>query len=581
MKRTFTTLLLLAFYLGLHSQSITVSLPTVQGTVGQFINIPVKLSGAGSSGSPISSANIQITYDTAVLRYDTLMNFYTGMPQSQWYFSGHNGLVSANWLEPSLLTLTVPDNTTLYEIKFTYKGGSSPLNFQVNEFTDAAYNLIPTTTVNGAVNPVPVYRQVTFKVDMSKQNVSPYGVFLTGSFNNWSYTQNPMTLTTNHIYTTTVNILEGSLAQYLFDNGSSAAGLETVPANCGVPNGSGQYNRQIVVPNHDTVLNPVCFSMCGPCPTSHTVTLRVDMQLQNVSPEGVHAAGTFNGWNYSQTAMTTTGGSVYEISMILDEGTYMEFKYVNGTTVQQAETVPSACSVNGNRYFTVPAHDTVLTAYCFGDCIVCGGVAEYSQITFRVDMHKQTVSPDGVHIAGTFQGWDPASTPMETVGDSIYYHSDSLLAGTSVLYRFVNGNSVSGYEIVPSTCAVNDARALLIPHSDTLVKLVCFAECDTCNLHVGVSEAEKSEVALFQNYPNPSSSITNISCQVNRSGFLKIVVYSLIGQVVTVLHNGFTDAGKFSIPFNTAYLPSGIYYYQMSFTSADGSVVRSRKMIVQ
>jgi hypothetical protein len=103
------------------AQTLTVSVPTITATPGQVVYIPVKLTGASSSGVPISSANIQITYDTAVLHYDTLTNFYTGTPQSQWFFSGHDGLVSANWLEPSLGTLAIPNNTTLYEIKFTYK----------------------------------------------------------------------------------------------------------------------------------------------------------------------------------------------------------------------------------------------------------------------------------------------------------------------------------------------------------------------------------------------------------------------------------------------------------------------------
>jgi len=30
----------------------------------------------------------------------------------------------------------------------------------------------------------------------------------------------------------------------------------------------------------------------------------------------------------------------------------------------------------------------------------------------RVDMSEETVSPDGVHVTGSFQGWDPAATEM-------------------------------------------------------------------------------------------------------------------------------------------------------------------------
>ena len=33
-------------------------------------------------------------------------------------------------------------------------------------------------------------------------------------------------------------------------------------------------------------------------------------------------------------------------------------------------------------------------------------------VTLQVDMNEQTVSADGVHVAGEFQGWDPMATPM-------------------------------------------------------------------------------------------------------------------------------------------------------------------------
>jgi hypothetical protein len=388
------------------------------------------------------------------------------MPQSQWFFAGNNGLVSANWLEPGLLTLAVPDNTTLYEIKFTKKAaGNSPLTFVVSEFTDAGYNLIPTTRVNGAVTDPAVFRQVTFRVDMTKEIISANGVHLAGSFNNWNYSQTLMNFTPGtSIYSATLSLQEGTTYQYRFVNGHSASGLETVPASCGVSNGSGQYDRQVTIPDHDTIYPVVCFSMCGPCPVNVNVTYRVDMQHQTISPDGVHVAGNFNNWNYLLDAMANTGGSIYETTMVMEQGTNVEFKFANGNSSQAAETVPTACGLNGNRYFTVPGQDTVLTAVCYDSCLACGTVAEYSQVTFRVDLRTQLmISPDGIHLAGTFQGWDPGATPMINLIDSIFSHTETLLAGTSIQYKFINGNSGMGYEIVPFICSTNGNRTLLVP----------------------------------------------------------------------------------------------------------------------
>ena len=33
-------------------------------------------------------------------------------------------------------------------------------------------------------------------------------------------------------------------------------------------------------------------------------------------------------------------------------------------------------------------------------------------VNFMVDMSNETVSSNGIHLAGAFQGWDPSSTEM-------------------------------------------------------------------------------------------------------------------------------------------------------------------------
>ena len=41
------------------------------------------------------------------------------------------------------------------------------------------------------------------------------------------------------------------------------------------------------------------------------------------------------------------------------------------------------------------------------------------EVTFRVDMQYQTVSSNGVHVAGSMQGWNPSSTLEELVCEMI------------------------------------------------------------------------------------------------------------------------------------------------------------------
>ena len=42
-------------------------------------------------------------------------------------------------------------------------------------------------------------------------------------------------------------------------------------------------------------------------------------------------------------------------------------------------------------------------------------------VTLNVDMSSVTVSENGVHVAGSFQGWDPAGTQLtDDDGDGVY-----------------------------------------------------------------------------------------------------------------------------------------------------------------
>jgi hypothetical protein len=571
MKTTLTSILLFLISL-VTSAQLTVTVPTVTANVGDVVMIPVKLSGAAlPGGTPISSANIQITFDTAVLRYDTLLNFYSVMPVNQWIFAGFNGLVSANWLEPSLLTVPVPNNTTLYEIKFTKKQGSTPLTFVVTEFTDAQYNLITTTAVNGAVNAPAVMHQVTFKVDMSKENISTSGIYLAGSFNNWSTTQNPMTFVSGSTYTATVSLQEGQTYQYRFVNGNQASGMENVPAACGTPNGSGVFERQVTIPASDTTLPIKCFGMCTACPVNVNVTFRVDLQHVTVSPDGVHLAGTFNNWSYLQSVMTQSSPFVYEFSQIMEEGQYHEFLFVNGNNAAAAENPPASCTANSHRYITIPNHDTVLTAYCYDSCLACGSVPQFVNVTFRVDLRNaDSIHPAGIHLAGNFQGWNPSATPMATSGDSLFTYTGSFLAGSTIEYKFVNGNTETGYEVVPIPCAQNGNRFLMVPYQDTILKKVCFSRCDTCVVIIGLGEQVEDDFTLLQNSPNPCDALTRIGFSLKTNEQVKIRLFDAAGFEIRTLYNDFLSKGTHYLNLETRNLRSGLYFYTLETASGRG-----------
>lgn len=153
------------------------------------------------------------------------------------------------------------------------------------------------------------------------------------------------------------------------------------------------------------------------------------MSQQSVSPLGVHVAGNFQGWNPSGTEMIDVGNSVYEVTFSLDPGFVAEYKFINGNAWGMEEAVSGPCVTgpNNNRFYEVPSTSTVLPAVCFGSCNVCN--PPQVSITFQVDMSQQNISPQGIFLAGTFNGWNTTVNPMNLIGNDVYALTISLGAG--------------------------------------------------------------------------------------------------------------------------------------------------------
>jgi hypothetical protein len=91
-----------------------------------------------------------------------------------------------------------------------------------------------------------------------------------------------------------------------------------------------------------------------------------------------------------------------------------------------------------------------------------------------------------------------------------------------------------------------------------------------------LSGSLSSGFLLKQNYPNPFNPGTVISWQLAVSSSVKLTIYSITGQEVTVLVNERQAAGQHSILWNASDFASGVYLYRLE---ADG-YVETRKMIL-
>jgi hypothetical protein len=85
-----------------------------------------------------------------------------------------------------------------------------------------------------------------------------------------------------------------------------------------------------------------------------------------------------------------------------------------------------------------------------------------------------------------------------------------------------------------------------------------------------------SAFALNQNYPNPFNPTTTIEFRVSSSEFVSLKVLDVLGREVATLVNEPRQPGTYSVRWNAAGAPSGVYFYRLQA----GTFVETKKMIL-
>lgn len=320
---------------------------------------------------------------------------------------------------------------------------------------------------------------VTFRVDMNNETVSGDGVHVAGDWQDeagfagdWDPSTAQMSDDdSDGIYELTVDLPAGSY-QYKYVNGNAWGSDESVPAEVGFGG-----NRFFAVSDYHAtngfLLPAVVFNQAAPA-GKVGVKLMVDMSNQTISEDSVHVAGDLiePNWTPEYGTMSDIGNAQFAYVAYVDPSATYAYKFINGdswVSPDVPETVPDECSLNndGNRNVEVGTDEVVTTAYCFGTCTTC----QEPNATFTVDLSNEDVD-NGGYIAGSFNGW--TGEPMADNGDGTYTIEMFLSPGT---YDFKFQNGSGGWENVPSACAVEGNRQVVVEEGTPLDFSACINQC--------------------------------------------------------------------------------------------------------
>ena len=165
-----------------------------------------------------------------------------------------------------------------------------------------------------------------------------------------------------------------------------------------------------------------------------------------------------------------------------------------------------------------------------------------------------------------------ATTILYSFGSGIYEYIayiDSGSAGIPQEFKFVNGNSSAGFELIPNPCSNgNNYRSTMVPN-DTVLPIICFSSCTTCVPVNRFSSLENETVSL---YPNPAREKVWVEFSEPSEHSLKIT--DLNGRET----GNFRIHGEKQLGISTALYSPGLYFI---IISDKNNQISSHKLIIE
>lgn len=232
---------------------------------------------------------------------------------------------------------------------------------------------------------------------------------------------------------------------------------------------------------------------------------------------------------YLQLTQSATDTNIYTAIYNIPAFQMYEYQFELGATGYDLENIPveSQSLLNGYRWLYIDSlsNDTLnLPAVYYSG----NNSATEIMYRFKVNMSNETISPNGVHIAGNFQNNDPAASIMYSFGNDVYEYMAYLTPGIQVDYKFFNGNTISSSELVPFACGLGASRIISNIDSAQILPTVCFSSCADCAPLIASNFAQNDAYNLSPNPMNLNSTLIFNDNAISHS----VSIYDMQGRMV-------------------------------------------------
>lgn len=241
--------------------------------------------------------------------------------------------------------------------------------------------------------------------------------------------------------------------------------------------------------------------LCYSLTTAQDVNITFNVNTENITvdPGGLYVAGGASFGAPGQAVnqlLDPDNDGIYSVTVVRPSGFSDFYTFTNGNCPDfscKEDIAGQSCANPGNfndRFLDVTTADVTINT-CYEQCTTDGTCAPPVSdvvVTFRVDVSEYMDNPvDEVSVFGSFNGWNPDSNPLISVGNGIWEGSVTI-APTVIEYKFIVKSGGTNFEESLTSgdpCTMTSGpytnRVFTIPAgAPSDIGTVCFGSCDAC-----------------------------------------------------------------------------------------------------